>query len=196
VPRGQKSEDRRSDEVIDRIEKADLQVDVTLVDGSTTHVRQIRPEDADDLVAFHGRLSKQTVTFRFFGPHPVLTEGEVEHFTNVDGVDRVALVAELAGQIVAVARYERSPGRDDAEVAFVVDDESQGKGIGTILLEHLVSVARSHGIRSFVVDTLSENYRMLHLLRDANFARRYERSAGVTHVVLDISPSPEPRQLS
>jgi len=163
--------------------------DVLLSDGSTAHVRDILPGDAQALVEFHGGLSQRTVVFRFFGPHPVLSEREVQHFTNVDAADRVALVAERGPRIIAVARYDRSPGRDEAEVAFVVADEFQGKGIGTVLLEHLVEAARRYGIRRFVAETLSENHPMLEVLRNAGFARQYERSSGVVTVVLDISPS-------
>jgi acetate---CoA ligase (ADP-forming) len=167
------------------------ETDVLLADGSTARLRDISPEDASALLAFHGRLSQRSIVFRFFGPHPVLSEQEVRHFTNVDGVDRVALLVERAGQIVAVARYDRTPGSGDAEVAFLVEDAFQGRGIGTILLEHLVEVARRHGIHRFVADTMSENHRMLAVLRDAGFARQYERSSGIVRVVLEIGPSPD-----
>jgi acetate---CoA ligase (ADP-forming) len=171
------------------IAEPDYEADVLLADGSAAHVRAIRPEDANELVAFHGRLSPNSIVLRYFGPHPVLSEREVQHFTNVDGTDRVALVAERDNRIVAVARYDRDPGADEAEVAFLVDDAFQGKGVGTILLEHLVAIAGHHGIVRFIADTLSENHRMLSLLRDAGFARQYERSSGVIRVVLDIAPT-------
>ncbi|MHB8438241.1 MAG: bifunctional acetate--CoA ligase family protein/GNAT family N-acetyltransferase [Acidimicrobiales bacterium] len=165
-------------------------LDVLLADGSTAQVRDIRPDDAEALVAFHARLSQRTVTLRFFGPRPVLSDQEVRRFTTCDGIDRAALVVRRDDQIVAVVRYDRSPGKDEAEVAFVVDDAVQGKGIATVLLEHLAERARTHGIRSFVADTLSENSRMLAVLRDAGFARQYSRDAEVVRVVLDIAPSP------
>jgi acetyl coenzyme A synthetase (ADP forming)-like protein len=165
--------------------------DVLLADGSTAHVRDICAADADGLRRFHASLSTQSIVMRFFGPHPVLADKEVERFTNVDCVDRVALVVERAGQMVAVARYDRSVGSDEAEVAFVVQDEFQGRGLATILLEHLASVARHHGIRRFIADTLSENSRMLGVFRDAGFARKYSRASEVVQVVLDIAPSPE-----
>jgi acetyl coenzyme A synthetase (ADP forming)-like protein len=165
--------------------------DVLLSDGSTAHLRDITPADAPALVAFHDSLSTHSVIRRFFGPHPHLSQAEVEHFTHVDGVDRVALVAERAGKLLAVARYDRTPGHDDAEVAFVVADALQGHGLGTLLLEHLVVAARANGIRRIVADTLSDNHRMLAVLREAGFARQYSRSAEVVRVVLDISPSTE-----
>jgi len=170
---------------------ADEGSDVLLSDGTTAHVRPIREDDGDNLRAFHGRLSPESIILRFFGPHPRLSDAEVERFTHCDGVDRVALVAELAGRIIAVARYDRPPGHDEAEVAFVVEDAFQGRGLGTLLLEHLATIARSHGIRRFAADTLSDNHRMLGVFRDAGFARQYTRASEVMEVVLDISPSVE-----
>ena len=73
-------------------------------------------------------------------PKPTLRDEELEHFTVVDFVDRVALVAEQHGEFIAWASYERWKGRDDADVAFMVDADQQGKGIATLLLEHLAAV--------------------------------------------------------
>jgi acetyl coenzyme A synthetase (ADP forming)-like protein len=167
--------------------------DVLLTDGSTAHLRDIGPGDAGALVAFHRALSPQTVIRRFFGPHPELSAAEVERFTTVDGVDRVALVVERGGELVAVARYDRHPGSEEAEVAFVVADRLQGHGLGTILLEHLAAAARANGIVRFTADTLADNHRMIDVFRDAGFARQFRRSAEVVRVVLDITPSPEAR---
>jgi len=162
-----------------------------LGDGTTAHVRAIGPDDAAALRAFHARLSRESIVLRFFGPHPRLSDAEVERFTHVDGVDRVALVAERAGEIVAVARYDRAPGSDEAEVAFVVEDAVQGQGLGTVLLRDLATTARSHGVRWLAADTLSENFRMLNVFRHAGFARTFTRSSEVMHVVMDIEPAPD-----
>jgi GNAT superfamily N-acetyltransferase len=163
--------------------------DVLLSDGTTVHVRAMGPEDAQALRAFHARLSPESIVLRFFGPHPLLSDTEVERFTHMDGVDRMALVAETATEIVAVARYDRPAGSDEAEVAFVVDDAFQGRGLATVLLQHLAGAARSHGVRFLVADTLSENFRMLHVFRDAGFPRTFTRASEVMHVVMDISSS-------
>ena len=126
---------------------------------------------------------------RFFGPHPRLSDAEVERFTHVDGVDRVALVAERASQLLAVARYDRSPSSDEAEVAFVVGDAVQGRGLGTSCCSTWPDAARCHGIHHLVADTLSENFRMLNVFRDAGFPHKFTRTSEVMHVVMDIAPS-------
>jgi hypothetical protein len=92
--------------------------DVVLADGGTVHLRPIGPDDADRLVEFHSGLSPETTYFRFFAPHPRLSESEVHRFTHVDHRDRVAFVAELAGRIVGVGRFDRIPGSGTAEVAL------------------------------------------------------------------------------
>ena len=131
------------------------------------HVRPIGPTDAGSLAMFHRALSDETVHLRFFALHPTLSDAELRRFTTVDHSERVALVAELSDVLVGVGRYERLPDTDGAEVAFVVADEHQGRGIGTALLEHLAAAARERGITRFVADTLPENRRMLEVFRAA-----------------------------
>ena len=78
----------------------------------------------------------------------------LERFVKIDYVDRMALVGVLGDDIIAVARFERLPGGTEAEVAFLVDDAHQGRGITSVLLEHLASIAATEGITRFVADTL------------------------------------------
>jgi RimJ/RimL family protein N-acetyltransferase len=104
---------------------------VVLGDGETAVIRPIRTDDADELADFHNRQSSESRYRRFFSPKPTLSNDELTRFTHVDFVDRVALVVELHERFVAWASYERWQHRDDAEVAFMVDDEHQGKGIAT-----------------------------------------------------------------
>ena len=162
--------------------------DVMLGDGTIARVRAMGPDDGEALRAFHARLSPESIVLRFFGPHPRLSDTEVERFTHVDGVDRVALVAERLADIVAVARYDRAPGSEEAEVAFVVNDAFQGQGLGTVLLRELAGAARCHGVRWLVADTLSENFRMLNVFRHAGFARKFTRASEVMRVVMEIAP--------
>ncbi len=165
--------------------------DVILTDGSTARIRPVSPADIPGIRALHGRLSKETVRLRYFGAHPHLSDDELARLVESEGPDHLALVAELAGQLVGVAQYDRIPGSDVAEVAFVVDDPYQGLGIGTLLLEYLASEGRRFGLRRFAADTLFENSRMVNVLRDAGFAQHSQLEDGVIRVVMDISPTGE-----
>ena len=109
--------------------------------GGTVLVRPIRPGDAARLAEFHRLLSSRSAYRRFFFVHPILSAPEIKRFTCVDYVDRMALVAEEGGQLLGVGRYDRSPGTTEAEVAFVVADLYQNRGIGTVLLEQLAAAA-------------------------------------------------------
>jgi acetate---CoA ligase (ADP-forming) len=167
---------------------AELEADVLLADGRVAKVRPILPSDAVLLKGLHASLSPESVYLRFFSPRRMLRDSEFEHFANVDYVDRLALVALVEGELVAVARYDRPPGTDQAEVAFTVRDDQQGRGIGTILLEHLASAAVATGIRRFVADTLSENHRMLDLFRKSGFEEKAAYQEGVVRVTMELEP--------
>jgi acyl-CoA synthetase (NDP forming)/GNAT superfamily N-acetyltransferase len=149
---------------------------VVLANGETALIRPIRPDDAPALAAFHDRQSAESNYRRFFSPKPHLTQADLEHFTVVDMVDRVALVVEHYGEFIAWASYERWPGRDDADAAFQVDDTHQGKGIATLLLEHLAAIARSNGIVRFTAEVLADNRPMLSVFSRAGWPveRRFE----------------------
>jgi acetyl coenzyme A synthetase (ADP forming)-like protein len=166
---------------------APFDADVVLADGGTVHLRSIEPADADALVAFHESLGDETVYFRFFRYHPHLTGVEVERFTTTDGRDRVAIVAVLHDAIVAVGRYERLGDGSSAEVAFVVADAQQGRGLGTILLEHLAVAARANGITEFVAETLASNRRMIRVFEDAGFAVTATFAGSEVHVRFPIA---------
>ncbi len=163
--------------------------DVVLADGGTVHVRPIRPDDGARLLAFHNSLSDRSRYYRFFSPKPRLTEREVERFTHVDYTDRVALVATLGDELVAIARFDRWPGRDEAEVAFTVADAHQGRGISTLLLEHLAAVARELGISGFTAEVLPDNRAMLGVFRKAGFEVHDQFSGGLIDVHFPIEPT-------
>jgi acyl-CoA synthetase (NDP forming)/GNAT superfamily N-acetyltransferase len=167
---------------------AHWEADVVLRDGRTCHVRPITPEDADRLVAFHSRLSAETIYFRFFAPYPELSDRDVDRFTRVDHVDRVALVATEGGELIGVARYERL-GHLDAEVAFVVRDDHQGRGLGAVLLEHLAAAAWERGVRRFVAEVLPDNRRMLGTFREAGYVVSQRMEDGVFHLTFDLDPT-------
>lgn len=158
---------------------------VQLLDGSTVHIRPISPSDGDALVLFHEGLTNETTRLRFFNLHPHLTPREVERFTNVDHHDREALVLLDGPNIIAVGRYDRVGGTDDAEVAFVVADAWQGHGAGTHLLQQIALRARTEGVTRLVAETLSENHRMLDVFRHSGLMVGSGIDAGVVHVSLD-----------
>jgi len=135
-----------------------------LRDGGSILIRAIRPDDRERLVEHFHRLSARSVYFRFFNAKRRLTDDELDRFTRLDFVQQAALVATLRERrderIIGVGRYAMLPGDTHAaEVAFAVADEHQGRGIGTLLLEHLVRLARANGVTEFQADVLGENNR-------------------------------------
>ncbi|MEV0619228.1 GNAT family N-acetyltransferase [Nonomuraea sp. NPDC050404] len=175
-------------DVVEAQYPAHWEADVVLADGGTAHVRPIRPADADRLRSFYSRLSDESIYFRFFGPRPRLSDREVERFTNVDYVSRVALIATIGAEMVAVIRYDRT-GPGEAEVAFLVEDAHQGRGVASVLLEHLAATARERGIERFVADVLPANMRMTGLLRQAGYTAQSQFADGVVRMTLDLTPT-------
>lgn len=172
------------------------EADVVLADGTTTHVRPIRASDADALQAFHVAQSERSTYLRFFAHLERLPERDLHRLVTVDHVDRVALVAVASDadggeHIIGVARYDRLVGEapDEAEVAFNVSDAHQGRGIGSVLLEHLAAAARERGVRRFVADVLPQNGRMIGVFREAGYAVTQQTEDGVVSVGFDIDPT-------
>src|SRR5664280_3426234 len=160
------------------------------MDGSVARIRPIRPTDAAAWHSFYTRLSEQSIHMRFFAPRQDLTDNEVEHLIDVDYVERMAFVVEQHGAIIGIGRFDPA-GAGTAEIAFAVEDASQGRGVATLLLEYLVGYAASCGIRRFVADTLADNTAMLTVFRQAGFQQESSTDAGVTRVVLDLSLTAE-----
>ena len=165
--------------------------DVVLADGSTARIRPVTSADITEIAALHARLSQETVRLRYFGAHPRLSQVELAMLVEQGNPDHLALAAERGGQVIGVSQYDRIPGSDVAEVAFVVDDVHQGLGIGTLLLEYLASQGRRAGFKRFGADTLLENNQMVQVFRDAGFTQHSRLEAGVIRVVMDISPTYE-----
>ncbi len=159
-----------------------------LRDGRTCHLRPIRPDDAKRLATFHSRLSAETIYFRFFAPYPELSERDVTRFTTVDHKDRAALVATEGGELIAVARYDRINSRD-AEVAFVVRDDHQSRGLGAVMLEHLAAAAWEVGLRRFVAEVLPNNRKMMATFREAGYVVSQRMEDGVFHLTFDLEPT-------
>jgi acetyl coenzyme A synthetase (ADP forming)-like protein len=168
----------------------DREAEVALRDGSTVHVRPVRPTDGPSIRTFLERVSRETIGFRFFGS--VNLEWAANWSVDVDYADRFALVAESGAPpvVIAHALYVRGP-RDRAEVAFLVDDRWQGKGISTILLAHLAEVAVQHGISTFTADVLPHNHRMIEVFRGSGFPVKLRATPDAIEVELPTSLSAE-----
>ena len=161
---------------------AAFETDVVLADGATAFVRPIRPDDGPLVVDFHARQSPESIYFRYFSPRPRLTERDVERATHLDYVDRFALVALRGDELIGVARYDRWRHRAEAEVAFFVDDANHGRGLATVLLEHLAVRARGVGLRGFTASVLPDNRRMIGVFRQAGFETATRFADGVIEV--------------
>jgi len=172
---------------INRTEQHDLSAEVTLKDGSTVQIRPITPSDKEALHRFHAGLSPTSRYYRFFNHHPTLSDKEAEHFTSPDQNTRVALVATTSDRLVAVARFERPPHQPTADLAFVVTDEFQRLGLGTVLLNKLIAAARLRGIQSLHATTLADNRSMLVLLHSCSHPVTSRFEGGVIELQVDIT---------
>lgn len=166
---------------------------VLLRDGSTLHLRPIQCDDQERLQALFARLSPHTVYLRFHHMLRQLSKDEAFRLCTVDHENSFALVGTVGEgaeeKLIAVARYYRLTNPDAAEMAVVVEDAYQGKGIGTQLLEQLANVARGKGIRSFQAEVLAENQEMLKVLTDSGFEISQELEHGVFRLVWPIAPT-------
>ena len=160
--------------------------DVVSADGRTVRIRPIRAHDSERVLQLYERLSPESMYLRFFSPVPAETARRTEHLTQVDQDEHVVIVAEMGDELVAMARYDRQPPGDTAEVAFVVDDAHQRRGLGTLLLEHLAAIGRGEGLRQFVATTLPQNRQMLAVFRDAGYEVTSRFEQGTIEVSFSI----------
>ncbi|VXB44363.1 GNAT family N-acetyltransferase [Citricoccus sp. K5] len=169
------------------------EADVVLRDGTTAHLRPVRPEDASGLARMHEGQSQSSIYLRFFTFKSSLSRKELERFTHVDYRDRVAFVVLRGEEILGIGRYDRLDDPLEAEVAFNISDASQGKGIGSILMEHLAVAARENGIRRFTAEVLPENRKMLSVFQDTGFEVSRHFDDGVVAVAFSIDPTAQSR---
>ena len=170
---------------------SELEADVPLRHGGSIHVRPIRPDDAARLQAFHRRLSRDSIFFRFFSHLPELSDERAAYFTRIDYRSRMALVAVCPGtdgdeEIAGVIRYDViAPGR--AEMALIVEDRYQHHGIGAALFDQLMVASRRGGIGTILADVLAENWRMLRFLRESGYPIITRRHADVVRAELTVT---------
>jgi acetate---CoA ligase (ADP-forming) len=168
------------------LEPAHYSAEEILRDGGSILVRSIRPDDRERLLRHFKELSEDSRYHRFFGVKRSLSEADLTQLTQLDFVTHVGLVATLRQEgeerFIGDARYVRGTDPTRAEVAFAVIDEHQGRGIATLLLEHLGRIARAAGIKEFEADVLGDNNRMLEVLAKSGFRVKRAAAAGVIHL--------------
>jgi GNAT superfamily N-acetyltransferase len=138
---------------------------VELAGGARATIRPLEPADVYPLLRMFDRLSPESIYHRFFSPMPRRRRVALMHLAGLDHELHEALVAEVDHEIVGVARYDGRPGDDDAEVAAIVEDAWQDRGLGTALLHHLGRVGARRGLVAFRATVLGENRRALPFLR-------------------------------
>ncbi|MFI8831992.1 GNAT family N-acetyltransferase [Streptomyces afghaniensis] len=176
---------------------AHWEADVVLRDGGTARIRPITVDDAERLVSFYEQVSDESKYYRFFAPYPRLSAKDVHRFTHHDFVDRVGLAATVGGEFIATVRYDRigadgtpaSAPADEAEVAFLVQDAHQGRGVASALLEHIAAVARERGIRRFAAEVLPANNKMIKVFTDAGYTQKRSFEDGVVRLEFDLEPT-------
>jgi RimJ/RimL family protein N-acetyltransferase len=167
---------------------------IATTDGVLVTVRAIRPADAERLIAFYARLSEHTAYQRFFTVMKRLPPDWARMLANVDYAKRLALIAEAdtptGPELVAVARYEPTARTDTVEVAFVVQDAWQNKGLGTALLHDLLRAAHARGFHRFSAYVLATNRRMLDLISRFTTVVERKLESGVVEATFTTAGPP------
>ena len=162
-----------------------------LTDGTTIEIRPARPADFAAVRDMHAKLSPDNLYLRFFSLSPLVAEQEARRVCREPGPDHAALLALLNGEVVGCGTYEQAgAGSRSAEVAFTVADDLHRHGIGMLLLEHLVSLARGRGFRAFTAETLTENTAMLRVFADVGLPAQRSLVDGVYDITFPL-PSDE-----
>src|SRR3954447_12806692 len=160
-----------------------------LRDGRDVEIRALRPDDRDDMLAAVGRAGTQSLQRRFFVVKRGFSEQEIAFFMLTDFVNHVALVAlaEEEGRKVIIGGGRciiTEPGK--AEIAFVVIDDYQGHGLGTLLMRHLAVIARKAGLKELIAEVLPENAAMRQVFSKFGFQTRGGKDPQVVHLVLTL----------
>jgi acyl-CoA synthetase (NDP forming)/N-acetylglutamate synthase-like GNAT family acetyltransferase len=158
-----------------------------LADGATIEIRQARPDDFGAVRDMHEWMSQDNLYLRFFSMSSVAAERAARRTCREPGPDHAALLAVLGGRVVGYGTYERlGAGSPSAEIAMAVTDDMHNRGVGTLLLEHLISLARGRGVRTFVAETLSVNALMLKVFADAGLPAQRVLADGVYEVTFPL----------
>ncbi len=161
-------------------------VDASMLDGAAVRIRAIRPDDQKRLHDHFRGLSEQSIYFRFMGIRRDLSPQDLKRLTELDFKSHVGLAATLTEngreRFIGVGRYICGNDPHRAEVAFAILDEFQGRGIATLLLEHLRLIAEASGVTEFEADVLGENRQMLEVFAHSGFESQRTLDSGIVHL--------------
>jgi len=157
-----------------------------LVDGTTLTIRPSGPGDYEAVKRLHEAMSPESLYFRFFSASRISAEREARRVCLEGRPGMVALVGLLGDELVGVASYEFAGDGAVAEVALAVADGVHRRGVATLLLEHLVSLARGRGVKALTAEVLADNYAMLHVLTDSGLALRRRWDDGVAELSIPV----------
>ncbi|HEX9066442.1 MAG TPA: GNAT family N-acetyltransferase [Streptosporangiaceae bacterium] len=157
-----------------------------LTDGTTVLIAPARPEDEQAVRQMHAQMSPNNIYLRFFSISPAAADREAKRVCRPPDDEHSALLAWLGTQLVGVASYEPTGKAGVAEIAFAVVDHMHGRGIATLLLDHLVSIARLRGLRAFTAETLADNVAMLRVFANAGLAAKRQMSEGVVETTFPL----------
>lgn len=166
---------------------------ISLRDDSLATIRFIRSDDKQRLLEGFNRLGERSIYYRFMGPKQQLTDKELDDITTVDCDQHVAIAVTIHNdgeeEIIGVGRYIKlvnDSSEPAAEISFTVADRFQGLGIGTILFEHLVTIAQDNGIVMLIADMLIENMDMLEIFKHSDLDFSHDINNGIAHIEMNI----------
>jgi acetyl coenzyme A synthetase (ADP forming)-like protein len=168
------------------------EADIALRDGSTVHLRPVRPDDADALAAFLGGLSDEARTFRFFSAGADVKRA-AKRFADPELGTGVVAVTAADGHIIGHGQHVPEAS-DEAEVAFAIADDWQGRGIATLLLAYLAQTAASEGIDTFTAYVMADNRKMIQAFRASGFPLEIKPLAGELHLTFPTVLTAEGRR--
>jgi len=157
-----------------------LETRKSLRDGLEIKIRPIKSSDEDMMRGLFYNFSDESKYFRYFASKPVMPHKEMQSYVNIDYEKVLSVVAIVEKgrneRIIAEARYAYDKRNDAYEVAFIVDEEFQGKGVASFMFNYLIKIARDRGIRSFVAYVLPRNEAMLKVFEKSKIetTRSYE----------------------
>ena len=159
--------------------KGDAGVYALLIDGTTIEIKPTTPADYEAVRKMHASMSPDNVYLRFFNLSPHAADQEAKRVCRAPAEDHAALLAWLGNQLIGVASYEPTGTEGTAEIAFAVADHMHGRGVATLLLEHLISIARRRQLTAFTAQTLATNAAMLRVFAAAGLPAKRQLADGM-----------------